>query len=149
MAKAKTVKLKLDFPELTVWQEKLNKLDSNLTKRAITDALIASQEIIADKCEVAMEPHNKRGSDGGTVTTILRDKNVEWTQSVAKIGVGFDLSKSPVSIFLMRGTKLFGEPHIAPDRNLFNAVYGRQTKNECREVQAKAFEKVMKEVFGE
>lgn len=143
MAKKKTAKLRLDFPELSVWQEKLNKLDSNLTKKAVTDALIESQKIIADKCETAMIPHNRRGYDGGTVTTIVRDENVEWTQSVAKIGVGFDLSKSPVSVFLM-----FGTPTMSADRKIFEAVYSRKTRNECREVQAKAFEKVVKEAFG-
>lgn len=46
----------------------------------------------------------------------------------------------------MYGTKLHGQPHIAPDRNLYNAVYGAATKREIQAIQRKEFEKVLEKV---
>lgn len=149
------VTLKLDFPELDVWRKKLDSIDGNYTKRAIENALKESQTIIADKCEEAMIPHNRDVSHVGKVKTsdtIIRDGKVRWSGSQAEIDVGFRISLknggSPVSIFLMRGTEVFGQPHIEPDRKLYNAVYGRAVKREAMQAQSEAFETVIREAMG-
>jgi hypothetical protein len=53
------------------------------------------------------------------------------------------------SIFLMYGTQLYGQPHIQPDRNLYNAVYGAAVRKQIREIQEKAFSQVLNEVMNE
>ena len=151
---SKKVTLKLDFPELEVWRKKLDAVDGNYTKRAINNALIESQTIVADKCEAAMIPHNRNVSHVGQVKTsdtIIRDRDVRWHGSEVEIDVGFRISLknggSPVSIFLMRGTEVLGQPHVEPDKKLYDAVYGRAVKREARQAQMEAFEDVIREAM--
>lgn len=58
------------------------------------------------------------------------------------MNVGFDITAGGTynglpSIFLMYGTQLYGQPHIKPDRNLYNAVYGAATKKKYRACRKK------------
>jgi hypothetical protein len=81
---------------------------------------------------------------GRTKKSIVIDAPVEWTGDQAAVGVGFNIVGGGLpSIFLMYGTKLHGQPHIKPDRNLYNAVYGPQTRKEIMQIQEQAFEKVL------
>ena len=122
-------------------------------KRATENALKKSQELIAQQVTAAIEPHNKTGK---TAASIIRDKPVEWTGSMAKVPVGFDIGETDgkkkndrlASIFLMYGTKIHGQPHEKPDRNLYNAIYGKATKAKIKELQEQAFKTAIEEVFG-
>ena len=74
---------------------------------------------------------------------------MEWTGDTASVGVGFDISGGGLpSIFLMYGTKLHGQPHITPDRKLYDAVYGAKTRKEISKIQESAFQKVLERVMN-
>lgn len=145
-------KLTIDFDAFDVYQKKLDELGGNATKRAVESALKASQNVVAKKVSAAMSPHN----DTGEVSrAIIKNNPVEWTGDTAAVGVGFniynpnsgELDGLP-SIFLMYGTQLHGQPHITPDRNLYNAVYGAAVKKQIRKIQREAFEKVLERTLG-
>ena len=91
----------------------------------------------------------KHRESGDTADAIISAPAVKWTGDTASVDVGFDIMDGGLpSIFLMYGTQLHGQPHITPDRNLYNAVYGAQTRKEIRAVQeaeyTKAVERAMK-----
>ena len=134
-------KISIDFPGYELLKKQLDELGGDATKRAIESALKASQQVVAEKVSAAMTPHN---ATGRTSRSIVINSAVEWTADTAAVSVGFDISGGGIpSIFLMYGTKLHGQPHIKPDRNLYNAVYGPQTRKEILQIQEQAFEKVL------
>ena len=72
-----------------------------------------------------------------TEESIVNDKKVEWTGEVAEVKVGFSIRDGGLaSIFLMYGT-----PTIEPDMELYNSIYGSQTKSKVRKKQKEVFEK--------
>lgn len=134
-------KISIDFPGYELLKKQLDELGGSATMRAIESALKASQQIVAEKVSAAMAPHTMTGR---TKKSIVIDAPVEWTGDQAAVGVGFNIVGGGLpSIFLMYGTKLHGQPHIKPDRNLYNAVYGPQTRKEIMQIQEQAFEKVL------
>lgn len=138
-------KITLDFKGFDTVKKQLDLLDGDATRRAIDAALRASQEIVAEKVSAAMTPHNYTGK---TKRSIVTDAAVEWTGDTAAVGVGFDIRGGGLpSIFLMYGTQLHGQPHITPDRNLYDAVYGAKTRKEIQAAQEAAFDKVLNEVI--
>lgn len=137
-------KITVDFSGFDVLKKQLDAIGGDATKRAIESALKASQQVVAEQVNTAMIPHTRTGK---TQRSIVRNSPVEWTGDTAAIGIGFDISGGGLpSIFLMYGTKLHGQPHIEPDRNLYNAVYGAQTKKKIMEMQEQAFNKVLERV---
>lgn len=142
-------KLSVDFKGVDKYLEQLKKIEG-AAERAVETALTQTQELIADKSAAAMVPHEQSGV---TAEQILRDGNVIWTQQVAEISVGFKISDGSgnlpglPSIFLMYGTEQGGQPRTDADKILYDAVYGRATKQEARKMQKKAFEKVLNEVM--
>ena len=61
---------------------------------------------------------------------------------------GFKISDGGLaSIFLMYGTKIHGQPHVSPDKKLYNAIFGATTKKKIQEIQAQAFFKMIDEVM--
>lgn len=137
-------KISIDFKGYDVIKKQLDQLGGDATKRAVNEALKASQRIVADKVSAAITPHTYTGK---TKKSIVIDAQVEWTGDTAAVGVGFDIKDGGLaSIFLMYGTKLHGQPHITPDRNLYDAVYGNNTRKEIQKVQELAFDKVLQEV---
>lgn len=136
MARKTRNKLSVDFEGFNSMRSKLEELDGDV-KGATESALKASHQIVTRKVTDAMKPHNDTGE---TSASIIREAEVQWSGSVAEVGVGFDIENGGLpSIFLMYGTKLHGQPHITPDKNLFNAVYGSKTKKEVREAQKAVF----------
>lgn len=140
-------KLSLDFPGFTVLQKQLAILGGDAMKEAVDNALRASQDVVAKNVTQAMTPHHRSGRTERGIITNASNKPPVWTGTVAEIPVGFSITEGGLaSIFLMYGTKLHGQPHIAPDRNLYNAVYGAATKREIQNIQRKEFEKVLEKV---
>ena len=139
-------KLSVDFTGVDRYIERLQELGGESTKRAIEGALKASQAYVANSAAQAMKPHDKTGA---VSRSIVRNAPVEWTgDTVAAIPVGFKISDGGLpSIFLMYGTKVHGQPHITPDRALYNAVYGAKVKRKVRELQRAAFDKVIERVM--
>ena len=137
-------KISIDFDGFNVLKKQLDEIGGNATQRAVESALKASQQVIAEQVENAIEPHTLTGK---TKKSIVSNSPVEWTGDTASVGVGFDIGSGGLpSIFLMYGTKLHGQPHIAPDRKLYDAVYGAQTRKEISKIQEEAFEKVLERV---
>lgn len=142
-------KLRVDFTGLDAYQKQLEALGGNAVEQAFEAALKESQKLIADSVTAAMQPHNKTG---GTASTIIRNDPVEWAGATAKIPVGFDVGEEDrkqkgdhlASVYLMYGTKVHGQPHQAPDKKLFDAVYGAAIKKRVRQIQEEAFEKVLR-----
>lgn len=139
-------KLSVDFTGVDRYIERLQELGGESTRRAIEGALKASQAYVANSAAQAMKPHDKTGA---VSRSIVRNAPVEWTgDTVAAIPVGFKISDGGLpSIFLMYGTKVHGQPHITPDRALYNAVYGAKVKRKVRELQRAAFDKVIERVM--
>ena len=141
---AKNKKFGIEFEEFGAYQKKLEALGAD-TKQAVEQALRDTQQFIAEQSKAAMQPHNKSGE---TSKHIIEDGDVEWYNETASVSVGFDLKNGGLaSIFLMRGTKVYGQPHITPDRNLYNAVYGARTMKKVQEIQKAAFEKAIREAM--
>lgn len=140
-------KMTVNFDGMQRLQRQLDELGGESTKRAIEGALKSSQQVVARKTDAAMQPHIRTGK---TKASIIKDGQVEWTGDTASINVGFDLQNGGMpSIYLMHGTTLHGQPHIKPDKNLYDAVYGSATKKEVKKVQEEAFNKVLERVMKE
>ena len=138
-------KLTVEFDGFDTLKKQLDELGGNATERAVEGALIASQEVVAEKTTAAMQNHRRTGD---TEKAIIRDAKVMWSGDTASINVGFDIDNGGLpSIFLMYGTKLHGQPHVTPDKNLYNAIYGTATKNQIRAIQREVFEKVIERVM--
>lgn len=138
-------KITINFSGYDVIKKQLDTLGGDATKRAVESALKGSQQVVAEQVNAAMSAHDETGA---TKRSIVNNSPVEWTGDVAKIAVGFDISGGGLpSIFLMYGTKLHGQPHITPDRNLYNAVYGAQTRKRISEIQEQAFNKVLERLM--
>lgn len=141
-------KMSIQFDGLEVYQKQLERLGGGqAVKRAFDDALEESQKLIAEKVTAAMSPHNNTGK---VKRSIITHDPPEWTGDTGAVNVGFDIMGGGLpSIFLMYGTQLYGQPHIQPDRNLYNAVYGAAVRKQIREIQEKAFSRVLNEVMNE
>lgn len=134
-------KLSVEFTGYEVLKKQLDQIGGNATRRAIEGALKASQQVVAKKADTAMSKHIRTGT---TKRAILKNGDVTWMGDIASIDVGFDIDNGGLpSIFLMYGTKLHGQPHITPDRELYNAVYGAKTRREVRSVQEDVLYKVI------
>ena len=134
-------KMTVDFSGLEIYRKKLESIGGEATNRAFESALKASQNVVRQNVTAAMQKHNDTGQ---TARAIIKDSNVYWNGFMASIDVGFDIADGGLpSIFLMYGTQLHGQPHITPDRNLYNAVYGAKVRKEILKIQEEAFAKVI------
>jgi hypothetical protein len=141
-------KMSIQFDGLEVYRKQLEQLGGGqAVKHAFDEALEESQKLIAEKVTAAMSPHNNTGK---VKRSIITHDPPEWTGDTGAVNVGFDIMGGGLpSIFLMYGTQLYGQPHIQPDRNLYNAVYGATVRKQIREIQEKAFSRVLNEVMNE
>jgi len=140
-------RISLDFAGFTVLKKQLDVLGGDFTKQAVNNALEASQQLIAEKTKAAMQPHKDTGDTAESIIDNQSAHKPVWMGNTAESSVGFSITGGGLpSIFLMHGTKLHGQPHIAPDRNLYNAVYGAAVRKEIQAIQRKEFEKVLEKV---
>ena len=137
-------KFTIDFDEFEILQKKLDEIGGEATKRAVNSALKATGNLIARKTAAAMQRHIETGE---TIDALIREPVVIWKGDTAETGVGFEFPEGLPSIFIMYGTQLYGQPHVTPDRNLYNAVYGSQTRKEIQTIQKEAFYKVVERVM--
>ena len=141
---ARKNRLTIDFDGFDVLQKRFTELGGD-AKQAAESALKASHNIVTQKVTAAMMKHRESGD---TADAIISAPVVEWTGDTASVDVGFDITGGGLaSIFLMYGTQLHGQPHITPDRNLYNAVYGAQTRKEILKIQQQVYEKVIERVM--
>lgn len=143
------MKQNVDFAQLDAYIKELEAIGGEAMERAVDSALKASQQVVKEAVSSAMQSHQDTGATAGT---IISGAPVEWTGGTAKIPVGFDIGEKDrrqkddrlASVFLMYGTKVHGQPHEAPDRKLYNAVYGAATRRRIRRIQEEAFSKVLR-----
>ena len=138
-------KLSLDFPMYDHLKQQLEKAGGNALKTAVDKALTESARYTDAELEKAIAPHRKSGR---TEKSLEGESRPEWSGTNASIDVGFDISNGGLpSIFLMYGTKVHGQPHVEPDRKLYNAVYGTKVKKEIQKIQEEAFLSIVREVI--
>lgn len=145
-------KMSVDFKGLDAYVKKLEAIDEKAVRRAFDSALLASEQAVKQSVVSAMQKHNDTGH---TVSTAISGKEPEWTQSTGKAPVGFEIGEDRrqkddrlASVFLMYGTRVHGQPHIAPDKELYNAVYGAEIRRRVRKLQEQAFDKVVRRLGG-
>ena len=131
------MKLKFDFSGFDKMLEDAYKMQKDV-KGGVENGLIKSKEYINSGLKSAMEKHHRTGE---TIKT-LTDEKVVWSGTVASIGVGFDLTKGQVPLFLSYGTKVFGTPRVKKDMKLWRAMYGKETKEKIAEIQRVEFSKI-------
>lgn len=134
MAKKGTSKaLTLDFHDIDRMKKRFEKMGLNI-KPAVNEALIKSHDYVTENLHKHMQkpflPAHGIYSHGDTEKTIVEDKTVYWIGTEAYIGVGFDISKSMTSIYLMYGTQ-----KMAPNEEIYKDVWGRSTRKKIRELQ--------------
>lgn len=136
--------IEFDFSALDNLQDMLKELDGNVDV-AIDHALIDSQKYIAGKAAKAMEKHKRTGL---TADSIVQDREVHEKGGYKDIDVGFRIRAGGLpSIFLMYGTTLYGQPHIKPDKELYDAVFGSKTRRDIEEIQEQAFRQAIEEAM--
>ncbi|HIZ16859.1 MAG TPA: hypothetical protein H9675_04745 [Firmicutes bacterium] len=132
-------KLSLNFDGFAEILNKLEKLGKNSNDTAET-ALIESKHYVHKNLEDAMAAHNRTGQ---TERSLHYQDKIEWTGSIAEMGVGFDISGGGLpSIFLMYGT-----PRMSPDKKLYNAIFGNKTRKEISEIQSDIFRNYLRKVM--
>ena len=130
MAKKKMGLIFTGFEEMA---ERLEKMGGNLEKTT-EKALKATHAHITPKIEEAFSKHDIKYSHD-TGKSLKRDAKVEWSGSVAAVGVGFKIAEGGLpSIFLMYGT-----PRMQPDKKLYNSIYGGKVKKEVKAIQEQIF----------
>ena len=133
-------RISLDFSGIEDMLKQLVELDKDVDK-AVENALEESKKYVTPFVESAMQNHIDTGKTKQTIDT---DSHVVNDSVTAYIDVGFDISKEieesgyPVSIFLMYGT-----PKQAPDKKLYNSLYGSATKKKIQKIQEEEFYKVL------
>lgn len=144
MARAK---LKLDFPGFDQLKSRLDEIGGKATEKAVESALKKSAAYANDQLASAMIPHNKTNK---VIGSLSHDSEVEWTGTEAFIKVGFNIAEGGLpSIFLMYGTQVYGQPHVTPDRKLYDALYGTATKKQIQKIQEETFFETIKEAMEE
>lgn len=108
--------LKLQLSGFEDMLTRLNKLGGDL-KPIVTDALEQAAETIEWDTKDAMAksnlPAGGKYSGGDTENAIIDSPRVEWSGTMAEIGVGFDFGKPGAGGFLITGT-----PRMAPNSAL-------------------------------
>ena len=133
-------KFRLEFDGMDRMARQLEQIGVK-SKDAAEAALKQSHDYVSKQLHTAMKPHHVTGY---TEKSIIETSHapVEWSGSVASIDIGFDLQNGGfASIFLMYGTEVYGQPHVTPDKELFDAIYGSATRKKVKKIQKEVFEK--------
>lgn len=139
-------RVEFGFPMLDVLKKKLEAIEGNALDNAVEKALTESHAFVTEQLEQAIAPHRRTGKVAGTLDKI---PEVVKTGTEYYTDVGFDINEGGLpSIFLMYGTTVHGQPHVTPDRALFDAIYGTATKKRIQEIQQQAFFKAIEEVMN-
>ena len=155
---AKT-KIMCDFSAFEDVLEKIDKLGGNKLKEAVGEALQESYIYVTKQIIPDIEKHHLTGD---TEKSLRKFEKVKWDGNEASIDVGFDIAKGGLpSIFLMYGTpkhapkpnpnpkrkrknKKNEHPGTTKDEELYNDIYGTQTKNHIKKIQNEIFEGFLK-----
>jgi len=124
-------KMKLEFDGFDEVLNKLYTLEADVPK-VVEKALIKTHEIVTNKAKAAIMPHKQTGD---TEKSLLTEPKTHVFNTYGMVYVGFDISNGGLpSIFLM-----FGTPKIKKDQKLWDAFWGKQTKDEVSKAQEEIF----------
>lgn len=138
-------KLSIEFKGFDASVKRLTELEGNVKKTA-EDALKQSKRMVQKNLEAAMQRHNRTHE---TVRSLDNESGVSWVGGVGTIHVGFNIEEGGLpSIFLMYGTKVHGTPRIPKDQALYNAVYGKKTRDEITKILEEAFYSEIRRLNG-
>lgn len=115
--------ISIDYSAFETFAEELEKLGADL-KEVFTEAMEKQGEKVAldtkDAVKQVYLPAKGKYSQGDTEKAIDMHPKVEWSGSVAEIGLGFDKTKSGAGGFLITGT-----PKMQPDYKL-EKIFGQK-----------------------
>lgn len=130
----------LEFKGFTDALEELDKAGGDL-KRATEAALKSSKQAVNPGIQKAIAKHRRTGRTQASLDTNM---SVTWEGTTASVDIGFHVRDGGLpSIFLMYGT-----PRTAPDKQLYNSIYGKKVREEVAEIQEEAIGKVMSRAMG-
>lgn len=148
----------VQFDGFTELAQELEKLSGNL-QDAIEESLGVIPEIVNPKLKSAIEKHEESGR---TAKSLVEKPKVEWDGLKASISVGFDIDEGGLaSIFLMYGTakhapsNQYGKPkksspgmsYTEQDKELYDAIYSKQTQKQISEKQQEMFTKAIEKAW--
>lgn len=111
------------------------------SRKAAENALIEGKKAVTPGIEEAIARHRRTGR---TAASLDKKNVVRWEGTVAEIDVGFHVREGGLpSIFLMYGT-----PRIAPDKRLYNSIYGPAAQKKFKEAAEKALLELMEKNVG-
>lgn len=131
----------MQTPDFKKMLSDIDKLSSTGIDEAVRSALIECHQYVTPLMKQAISRHRLTGITEASLdeTPVVNVSGFEYS-----IDVGFHVSKGGLpSIFLIRGT-----PKINPDQQLYDAVYGRTTKNKLYEIQLKHVKDVLQKYMG-
>ena len=124
-------------PNMKKWLTDLDGLSKTGLDEAVTKALIESHKYITPLLQAEIEKHRRTGRTARSLDT---NPVVNKQGNLYTIDIGFHISQGGLpSIFLMHGT-----PRQAPDTQLYEAVFGKKTARELKNLQ----HKYVKEALG-
>lgn len=147
-------KLTVDFKGFKEVYAQLDKLNAD-TKKITEEALEKSFEAVTPGIQAAIAPHHDTGD---TEKSLVTSAEVKWQGTVGSVEVGFDIEHGGLpSVFLMYGTPKHAAANqygksgsvsgVTADKNLYESIYGRSTKNKVKKIQADIFNKALKEAM--
>lgn len=138
--------LGLDFHDMEQMQKRFQKIGADI-KPAAERALKKSHNFVTKRLEQhttkPFMPAGGKFSEGETKKSIVHNDKVYWIGSNAYIPIGYDVSKTINSIFLMYGT-----PKMKPNKEMYKDIFGRDTRRMIREIQEETMFDVLEELKG-
>ena len=135
----------VEFAGFFEMNAKLQRLHAD-AKSVAEEALKATRDIVTEAAEIGMQdqylPAGGEYSTDRTLSTLVRDAPVRWKGDGATIEAGFDLKKSPVSLFLMYGT-----PKMVKDQKLYDAFFGQEVRQAYLAAQKEIYDKAINEAM--
>lgn len=142
------MKCSIDFKEFDTLIDSLKKVGGDVektTEKALEKSHDYITPLIEDKVQSSNLPaHGKYAMSGEHLRNlIIRDKNITWEGSKCSIDVGFDLRKSIVPIFMIRGTEKMNAV-----KGLKNTLEGKSTQDKISEIQENVFMEEITKKYG-
>ena len=128
--------VKIDFKGMDSVLKTINRIGTN-AHNAIDKALLDCHELVTKQVDQEMTRY--KSHTGQMKESIYRDEKVQWYGETARIFAGFDQKKSMHATYMM----ITGTPYRAPDRKLYNAIYGAKTKKAIKEITENALKQVI------
>lgn len=119
--------------------EQLDGLNGDV-KGAVNKCLEASAEITKKNLNKAMTKHHRTGK---TEEAIIKNPQITWQGSKASVNIGFKFPEGLASVFLMYGT-----PRMKKDTKVYNAIYGKKTREEIAKNQDEILNDAIRRAMG-